>query len=131
MKIRLAKEKDATDVAAIIKRHHQEDYMGYATFDESYIKEKMKKNNFYFVADDGNIVGCLRASVVDLDLAEIRTVCVEEAYRGRGLAKEMAKKALAFLKEKKMRKRKINNERFGARNRGGRVYRLSSVWSTA
>ena len=51
MKIKLATAKDAEEVSAIIKRHAQQDYMGYATFDERYVKSKMKRNNFFFVAD--------------------------------------------------------------------------------
>ncbi len=113
MKIRLAVATDAKSVAAIIKRHAQTDYMGYATFNESYIKDKMKKNNFFFVAvirDAGasgtseRTVGCLRASIVDLDLAEIRTLCVDEDCRDRGIATKLLETALDFLKKKKMRK---------------------------
>ena len=105
MKIRLAIAKDAKDVAAIIKRHAQDDYMGYVTFKEAYIKDKMKKNNFFFVAEDSDkIIGCIRASIVDLDLAEIRTLCVDEGYRKKGLATELLQEALKLLREKKMRK---------------------------
>ena len=105
MKTRLATAKDSEEVAAIIKRHAQDDYMGYATFNDTYIKDKMKKNNFFFVAEDSDkIVGCIRASIVDLDLAEIRTLCVDEGYRKKGLATELLQGALKFLREKKMRK---------------------------
>ena len=105
MKTRLAAAKDSEEVAAIIKRHAQDDYMGYATFNDTYIKDKMKKNNFFFVAEDSDkIVGCIRASIVDLDLAEIRTLCVDEGYRKKGLATELLQEALKLLREKKMRK---------------------------
>ena len=105
MKTRLAAAKDSEEVAAIIKRHAQDDYMGYATFNDTYIKDKMKKNNFFFVAEDSDkIIGCIRASIVDLDLAEIRTLCVDEGYRKKGLATELLQGALKFLREKKMRK---------------------------
>ena len=105
MKIRLATAKDAKDVAAIIKRHSQKDYMGYVTFKDTYIRDKMKKNNFFFVAEDaGKIIGCTRASIVDIDLAEIRTLCVDEQYRKQGIATELMQTALDFLKKEKMRK---------------------------
>lgn len=105
MKIRLAAEKDSKDIAAIIKCHSQDDYMGYATFNEKYIKEKMKKNNFFFVAEDKDkIIGCIRASIVDLDLAEIRQICVDEPHRKKGIASELLQNALDLLKKKKMRK---------------------------
>ena len=105
MKIRLAARKDAKDVAAIIKKHSESDYMGYATFNEKYILEKMKKNNFFFVAEDNRkIMGCIRASIVDLDLAEIRQTCVDESYREKGVATKLLEHALELLKKKKMRK---------------------------
>ncbi|GEM_PF-2133849 len=112
-KIRLANEQDAVVIADIIKKHYEEDYMGFVTFNEGYVKGKMKKNNFYFVAEiekqtDGTpvleIVGCLRASVVDIDLAEIRNICIEERFRNQGIATQLLDTALALLKEKKMRK---------------------------
>ena len=104
-KIRLAQEKDAVSIADIIKKHYEEDYMGYVTFNENYVKEKMKRNNFYFVAEiDDNVIGCLRASVVDIDLAEIRNICVEERYRNQGIATQLLEAAMQLLKEKKMRK---------------------------
>ncbi|HLD39071.1 MAG TPA: GNAT family N-acetyltransferase [archaeon] len=105
IKIRIATKKDAKDVAAIIKKHAQQDYMGYATFSESYIKDKMKKNNFFIVSEDRDrIVGCIRASIVDLDLAEIRTLCVDEEYRKQGIATELIQKTLDLLEKNKMRK---------------------------
>ncbi len=112
MEIRLAEEKDAKAVADIIKRHSQDDYMGYVTFDHRYIIEKMKKNNFYFVAEskdvqstsNASVIGCIRASIVDLDLAEIRTMCVDEPHRRKGVASRLLEEALELLKEKKMRK---------------------------
>lgn len=105
MKIRLAAAKDAKEVAAIIKRHSQSDYMGYVTFNESYIRDKMKKNNFFFIAEEnGKTIGCIRASIVDLDLAEIRQICVDESHRKRGIANELLQNAVDLLKKKKMRK---------------------------
>jgi len=113
MKIRLAAAKDAENVAKIIKRHSQTDYIGYVTFKDTYIRDKMKRNNFFFVAltkDAGAssaseiIVGCIRASIVDIDLAEIRTLCVDEGQREKGIATDLLQTALEFLKKKKMRK---------------------------
>lgn len=105
MKIRLAASKDAKEVVAIIKRHSQSDYMGYVTFNEKYILEKMKKNNFFFIAQDNKkVIGCLRASIVDVDLAEIRQICVDEGYRKKGVATKLLEVALDLLKRKGMRK---------------------------
>ena len=105
MKIRLAAAKDAENVAKIIKRHSQTDYIGYVTFKDTYIRDKMKRNNFFFIAEENNkIIGCIRASIVDLDLAEIRTLCVDEDHQKHGIATKLLQTALEFLKKKKMRK---------------------------
>ena len=107
--IRLALPKNAVEIAAIIKRHSETDYMGYVTFTDKYVKEKMKKNNFYIIAttktqNEDKIIGCIRASIVDIDLAEIRNVCVDKEYQGKGIASALMKEALDLLKKKKMRK---------------------------
>ncbi|MFA4819683.1 MAG: GNAT family N-acetyltransferase [Candidatus Aenigmatarchaeota archaeon] len=104
MNIRLAVAEDAQNVAAIIKRNSQEDYMGYVTFGYQYIKDKMKKD-FFFVADNAEkIVGCIRIAIVELDLAEIRTLCVDEEYRKKGIATELLEHAIDLLKKKSIRK---------------------------
>src|SRR3989338_7547581 len=65
----------------------------------------MKKNNYYLVCMAGRkLAGVARLSVVELDLAEIRTFPVDESYRGRVIGTRLLKLALALLKEKKMRK---------------------------
>ena len=104
MKIRLAAAGDARDIADVIKRNSQEDYMGYVTFDYQYIKDKMKKDFFFVVEDYEKIIGCIRISIVELDLAEIRTLCVDEEYRKQGIATKLLDQAIGFLAEKSMRK---------------------------
>lgn len=104
MKIRLAEKEDAQDIADIIKRHAQTDYMGYATFDKKYILDKMKKDFFLVAEEKGSIVGCTRLSIVDLDLAEIRTLCVDEKYRKQGIATQLMDRLIEMLRDKKMRK---------------------------
>jgi len=103
MQIRLANKNDAKEIADIIKRHFEEDYMGFASFGEKYIKEKMKKDKF-FVASDNGVMGCLRISFVDIDLAEIRALCVDKEFRKKGIAQMLLDSSIEFMKEKKMRK---------------------------
>lgn len=104
MEIRLAATEDAKNVADIIKRNSQEDYMGYVTFDYQYIKDKMKKDFFFVVDDAEKIVGCIRISIVDMDLAEIRTLCVDEVYRKQGIVTKLLEHAIDLLRKKSMRK---------------------------
>ena len=103
MEIRTADEHDAADIADIIKRHAQEDYMGYATFDVKYIRDKMKRD-YFVVADEGGIIGCVRLSIVDIDLAEIRTMCVDEGHRKKGIATQLMNETMKISKAKKIRK---------------------------
>ena len=103
MQIRLANKNDAKEIADIIKRHFEEDYMGFASFGEKYIKEKMKKDKF-FVASDNGIIGVIRISFVDIDLAEIRALCVDKEFRKKGIAQMLLDTSIDFMKEKKMRK---------------------------
>jgi N-acetylglutamate synthase-like GNAT family acetyltransferase len=103
MQIRLAEKRDAPVIAQIIKDHAQSDYMGYATFDGKYILEKMKRDVF-LVAADGPLIGCLRLSMVDLDLAEIRTLSVYEKHRRKGVATGLMEKAIDIARDKNIRK---------------------------
>ena len=99
MNVRPSSKDDAKEIADIIKRHFEEDYMGFASFDEKYIKEKMKKDKFFVVDDDG-IIGCLRISFVDIDLAEIRALCIDKEFRKKGIAQMLLDTAIEFMKEK-------------------------------
>ena len=103
MQIRSANKNDAREIANIIKKHFEEDYMGFASFDEKYIKEKMKKDEFFVAADNG-IRGCLRISFVDVDLAEIRALCVDKEFRKKGIAQMLLDVSIKSMKEKSMRK---------------------------
>lgn len=105
MKIKLAKIKDASRIARLLKKYYEKDYKGYVQFTPNYIKSKMKNKGFFFIAENENrIIAVQRASIIDLDLAELRTLCVEEDYRRNGIARELIETAIVFLKNKKMRK---------------------------
>jgi len=43
-------------------------------------------------------------SFVDIDLAEMRTLCVDVEFRKQGIAQSLLNETVNFLKEKKMRK---------------------------
>ena len=103
MEIRNATEKDARDIADIIKRHAQEDYMGYATFDERYIRAKMRRD-FFIVALEDKLIGCVRLSMVDIDLADIRTMCVDQDQRRKGIATKLMEEVMKIATENQIRK---------------------------
>ena len=102
MNIRNATKEDAQQIAEIVKRHFETDYMGFANFRESYIKAKMKKDVFFVTGKPIN--ACIRIAILDTDLADIRTLCVDEEHRGKGVAQQLLGAAMEFLKSKNMRK---------------------------
>ena len=104
MQIRPATKNDAKAIAEIVKRHFATDYMGFPTFDESYIKNKMRNDWFLVAENDGRITGCIRLALVDFDLADIRTLCVDEEFRGKGIGQKLLDEGIKLLKEKNMRK---------------------------
>ncbi len=105
MKIETAKINDSRNIADLIQKTFGKDYEPFK-IDESGISEKMKdeKNQFIVSKEGEKIIGVVRASVEDLDLAELRWLAVEEEYRGKGIGTELIRSALEFLKKKKMRK---------------------------
>ncbi len=104
MQIRPAEKNDAKAIAEIIKRHFATDYMGFPTFDESYIKNKMK-NDWFLVAESGDkIIGCIRLALVDFDLADIRTLCVDKEFQRKGIGQSLLNEGLKLMSSKKMRK---------------------------
>jgi len=54
-----------------------------------------------FSEEDGNVIACLRIlnKGVSFDEVAIGRVIVDKAYRGKGIAKEMIRKAIAFIEE--------------------------------
>lgn len=105
MKIETAKINDSKNIADLIQKNFGKDYELFR-IDESRILEKMKdeKNQFIAAKEGEKIIGVVRASIEDLDLAELRWLAVEEECRGKGIGTELIRFALSFLKEKKMRK---------------------------
>lgn len=105
MKIENAKADDAKEIAALIQKPFGKDYEPFK-IDESRIIEKMKdeKNQFIIAREGEKIIGVIRTSIEDFDLAELRWLAVEEKYRGKGIGTELVKFALDSLKKRRMRK---------------------------
>lgn len=105
MKIETAKINDAKNIADLIQKNFGKDYELFK-IDESRILEKMKdeKNKFLVAKEGENIIGVVRVSMEDLDLAELRWLAVEKKFRNKGVGTELVKAALESLKKDKMRK---------------------------
>ncbi len=105
MKIETAKINDSKNIADLIQKTFGKEYEPFR-IDESIIMEKMKdeKNNFIIAKEGEKIIGVVRTSIEDIDLAELRWLAVEEEYRNKGIGTETVKSALDFLNKNKMRK---------------------------
>ncbi len=105
MKMEIAKIEDAKEIANLIDKTFGRDYEPFK-IGERRISEKMKdeKNQFIVAKEGERIVGVVRTSIEDFDLAELRWLAVEEECRGKGVGTDLIKYALDLLKEKKMRK---------------------------
>ena len=55
--------------------------------------------DFYVCEKDGAVVGCGALHVVWEDLAEIKSVAVDENHQGRGLGREIVKQCLSDMEE--------------------------------
>jgi len=49
----------------------------------------------FYVADDGDLVGCARLRSLDEDTAELASVCVRSDRRGQGIGSALVEQALA------------------------------------
>jgi len=119
MKIRQATLKDAEEISKLIDRNLGKDYKPFKITKEL-VEEKMSdKNNKFFVAvSDNKIIGSIRYSIVNLDLAELRWLVVDNPYRNKGIGTNLTRAALNSLKRKNMRKvvgRTQSNNKFSIR----------------
>lgn len=56
--------------------------------------------NFFVCIENGKVVGCVSLEVYSPKLAEIRSLAVEQYYRGKGLGKKLIKRCLREAKKK-------------------------------
>ncbi|RLI96757.1 MAG: hypothetical protein DRO96_02355 [Candidatus Aenigmatarchaeota archaeon] len=110
VKIREIQNRDAKQVAEMLQKEFGDDYKPFH-FTESWLLEKIAyPNDLFLVVEKNNkkkgenIIGVIRACLVDIDLAELRNIVVHEEYRGNNIAERLIKQMLALLKKKGMRK---------------------------
>lgn len=59
-------------------------------------------HEFFVAVEDGRVAGCCALVVYSKRLAEIRTLAVDAAHRGKGLATELIEACLAKARAKKV-----------------------------
>jgi amino-acid N-acetyltransferase len=93
--IRVARLSDASKIVSLINNYSRHNLM-LARTNESVIKEI---RNFIIAEMDGKITGCCAVSFFSIDLAEIRSLAVDEHYKGMGIGRSLISYAEKILKE--------------------------------
>jgi len=90
MTVREAKISDAKAICALINCYAEHDRMLFRSLAEVY--ENLQT---FLVADgDGQVVGCCALEIVWSDLAEIKSLAVGSAQKGKGIGAALVKAAL-------------------------------------
>ena len=90
MNIRSAKISDAKAINALISSYAEMDRMLFRSLADIY--ENLQT---FIVAElDGNIVGCCALEVIWADLAEIKSLAIDEAYKGKGIGRGLVAAAV-------------------------------------
>jgi amino-acid N-acetyltransferase len=90
MNVRSAKISDAKAINALINSHAERDRMLFRSLADIY--ENLQT---FIVAElDETIVGCCALEVIWADLAEIKSLAIDEAYKGKGIGRELVAAAV-------------------------------------
>jgi len=90
MKVRSAKISDVKTIYSLINSYAERDKMLFRSTADIY-----KNLQAFIVAElDGNIVGCCALEVIWSDLAEIKSLAVDEANKGTGIGKMLVTASL-------------------------------------
>ena len=95
MKVRSAKIPDAEVIYSLINSYAERNKMLFRSMADIY--EDLQA---FTVAElDGNVVGCCALQIVWSDLAEIKSLAVDEAKKGRGVGKAIVRAAIEQAEE--------------------------------
>ena len=84
--IRAATVCDVPRVAEIINNHAELGRMLFKSYAQLY--EDLRDFAVY-QTDDGQVVGCCALSIIWADLAEVRSLAVDDKFRGRGIGRQL------------------------------------------
>ncbi|HEX8339328.1 MAG TPA: N-acetyltransferase [Tepidisphaeraceae bacterium] len=83
--IRSATLSDVPSIREIINGHAELGKMLFKNYAQLY--EDVR--DFAVFVDDGVVVGCVAVGIIWADMAEVRSLAVEDAHRGRGIGKQL------------------------------------------
>ena len=90
MNIRTAKIRDVKEINALISSYAERDRMLFRSMADIY--ENLQ--TFTVAVADGNMVGCCALEIIWSDLAEIKSLAVDEANKEKGVGKMLVSVAL-------------------------------------
>lgn len=99
--IRPATVHDVARVGEIINSHAELGRMLFKSYAQLY---EDLRDFAVFQADGGKIVGCAALSIIWADLAEIRSLAVDEDYRGQGIGRRLTEWALEEARRLQIRR---------------------------
>jgi len=90
MNVRNAKISDVTAINALINSYAERDRMLFRSLADIY--ENLQT---FIVAElDNNIVGCCALEVIWADLVEIKSLAIDQIYKGKGIGRELVAAAV-------------------------------------
>jgi amino-acid N-acetyltransferase len=94
MNTRNAAVKDVETIYSLISHYAQFDKMLFRS--KAYIFDNLQMYNV--VEEDGKVIGCCALAVIWADLAEIKSLAVDEEYQNKGIGKALVEKAVEQAK---------------------------------
>jgi amino-acid N-acetyltransferase len=85
MQIRNARVEDVRDIHSLISSYAELDKMLFRSMADIYENLQI----FKVAQDNGRVVGCCALKVVWADLAEIKSLAIDQAYFGQGVGKSL------------------------------------------
>jgi amino-acid N-acetyltransferase len=98
--IRPATIHDVPRIQEVINSHAELGKMLFKSFAQLY--ENLR--DFVVYEQDGNVVGCCAISILWADLAEVRSLAVDDAFRGRGIGSALVRECINEARRLQIRK---------------------------
>lgn len=98
--IRYATIHDVPDIQRIVNSHAELGKMLFKSYAELY--ENLRA--FAVYEREGKVVGCVALAIIWADLAEVRSLAVDDAHRGQGIGKALVQWCIADARRLQIRK---------------------------
>ena len=95
MEIRKAKIQDVEKIYSLITYHAELERMLFRS--KAYLYENLR--SFTVVVDGGDVVGCCALQIIWSDLAEVKSLSVDESCQGRGVGRMLVNSSVEQAKE--------------------------------